>query len=79
MTTEIAQNVAKEFLRNALESNSNTAKDEGLPCFKCRNKSILDCVKWKYAYANCPKGNMMCSGISGGYVPAITVCNQKLY
>jgi hypothetical protein len=29
--------------------------------------------------ANCPKGNMMCSGMSGAWVPAVTVCGQRLY
>jgi hypothetical protein len=36
-------------------------------------------VQWRYFYANCPKVNQLCSGISGGYVAASTVCRQQLY
>jgi len=37
------------------------------------------CGGWKYFLANCPKGNMMCSGMSGAWVAASTVCGQRLF
>lgn len=37
------------------------------------------CGGWRYFLADCPKGNMLCSGMSGAWVPAITVCAQGLY
>ena len=37
------------------------------------------CGGWKFFLANCPKGNMMCSGMSGAWVPAVTVCVQQLF
>ena len=40
---------------------------------------LSKCGGWKFFLANCPKTNMMCSGLSGAWVPAITVCNQQLY
>jgi hypothetical protein len=49
-------------------------------CLPCRKPNgVLTCSKWSYFMANCPKGNMMCSGMSGAYVPAVTVCGQKLF
>lgn len=37
------------------------------------------CGGWKYFLANCPKGNSLCSGMSGAWVAATTVCSQRLY
>lgn len=37
------------------------------------------CGGWRYFLANCPKGNMMCSGMSGAWVAATTVCRQRLF
>ena len=37
------------------------------------------CGGWKYFLADCPKGNMMCSGMSGAWVAATTVCQMRLY
>jgi hypothetical protein len=33
----------------------------------------------KLFYPTCRATNSLCSGISGAYVPAITVCNQQLF
>jgi len=41
--------------------------------------SSSKCGGWKYFLADCPKGNMLCSGMSGAWVPAITVCSQSLF
>ena len=76
ITLEIAQNLVREFLKTT-EKNPDEAKDEGKPCFKCKNKSVHDCVKWKYFFPNCLRQN--CGGRSGGYVPAVTVCSRRLY
>jgi len=44
------------------------------------NSSINQlCGGWKYFLANCPKNNQLCSGMSGGWVSAITICGQRLY
>lgn len=49
----------------------------------CSGRSVVStssiCGGWKYFLANCPRTNMMCSGLSGAWVPAITVCAQSLY
>lgn len=37
------------------------------------------CGGWKYFLANCPRNNQLCSGMSGGWVAAITVCGQRLF
>ena len=42
------------------------------------NKRKL-CGGWKYFMASCPKNNMMCSGMSGAWVAASTICGQRLY
>ncbi|GAH00031.1 unnamed protein product [marine sediment metagenome] len=36
-------------------------------------------VEMRYFLANCPKINQLCSSTSGGYVAAVTVCNQRLF
>lgn len=49
---------------------------------KCaRPNSNVDrlCGGWKYFLANCPKGNQMCSGMSGAWLSVTTVCSQRLY
>jgi len=62
-----------------MESEAKPVK-AGPTCLPCRKANgVLTCSKWKYFVANCPKGNMMCSGMSGAYVPAVTVCGQKLF
>lgn len=37
-------------------------------------------VTWLLVYANCPKTVVTCRGTTtvSGYVPVITVCNQRL-
>jgi hypothetical protein len=42
-------------------------------------QSSAKCGGWKYFYANCPKTNVLCSAMSGGWVAAITVCGQRLF
>lgn len=43
---------------------------------------IISTVTWKYFTAQCTRvqqGLGICGGTSGAYVPAITVCAQKLF
>ena len=40
---------------------------------------VFTCATWRYFRVNCPKVNFQCSSLSGAYVAAITVCNQKLF
>ena len=59
--------------------------------FKDKEKIIMRCKKsdgtyttvtWLYFYANCSRlqqGLGLCSTTSGGYVAAVTVCNQSLF
>jgi len=51
------------------------------PAFKCfvgSDKSCT-CATWKMFYPKCKRSDLICNGRSGAYVPAITVCNQKLF
>lgn len=54
------------------------------PAFKCY-VGVTDscaCARWKFYTAQCTRIQQslgICSGTSGAYVPAITVCNQKLF
>ena len=52
--------------------------------FKCLvgTTNSCTCSNWKYYYPNCTRANIvsgLCSGKSGAYVPAIVVCNQRLF
>jgi len=48
-------------------------------CARANSRINKLCGGWKYFMADCPKGNMLCSGMSGAWVPAITVCAQRLF
>lgn len=44
--------------------------------------SSCTCAQWKYFTAQCTRIQQalgICSGMSGAYVPAVTVCNQRLF
>ena len=41
--------------------------------------SVYKYVRWRWFYVRCPKLNSLCNSTSGGYVSAITVCNQQLW
>ena len=54
------------------------------PAFKCYVgvTSSCTCAKWKFFTAQCSRIQQslgICSGTSGAYVPAIPVCNQRLF
>jgi hypothetical protein len=64
-------------------SKSCNAQVCDVPAFKCYVgvTSSCTCAKWKFFTAQCSRIQQslgICSGTSGAYVPAITVCNQKL-
>lgn len=53
--------------------------------FKCVKKldndgaPVFTCSTFRYFRVSCPKLNQQCSSLSGAYVAAVTVCNQKLF
>jgi hypothetical protein len=79
-TTEESTAIAQKFLDiitlSSVSSGFVQATSTCLPCRK--SNGSISCSKWKYFMADCPKNNMMCSGMSGAYLPAITICNQRL-
>jgi len=47
--------------------------------FNCKlGTDECGCTTWRKFNANCPKSNRQCSKESSAYVPAVTVCSQKL-
>lgn len=48
-------------------------------CARSNSRIKKLCGGWRYFLADCPKNNMMCSGMSGAWLPASTVCAQRLY
>jgi hypothetical protein len=77
--------IATEFLSlftEVIRSCSNNFC--ATPAFKCLvgTTNSCTCSNWKYYYPNCTRANIvsgLCSGKSGAYVPAIVVCNQRLF
>jgi uncharacterized delta-60 repeat protein len=70
------------FVTEAIKSCSNNFC--ATPAFKCLvgTTNSCTCSNWKYYYPNCTRANIvsgLCSGKSGAYVPAIVVCNQRLF
>lgn len=64
-------------------SKSCSEQECNVPAFKCYvgSTSSCTCAKSKFYTAQCSRIQQslgICSGTSGAYVPAITVCNQKL-
>jgi len=80
-TTNESKSLAQKFLDIINMSSAPSGFVQATrTCLPCRKPDgSLTCSKWTYFFADCPKNNMMCSGMSGGYVPAITVCNQRLF
>jgi uncharacterized delta-60 repeat protein len=85
---ELCQEVAEKFLEIvsipeevAASGCSKTCTQNSLTGFGCKKTSSLcGCAKMRYFYPNCRNiFSGLCSGRSGAYVPAITVCNQKLF
>ena len=69
--TEEYTALAQKFLDviseiTVVESCGQTCGSTGISCL---TSNTCSCRKWRYFY----------SGMSGAYVPAITVCNQQLF
>lgn len=48
-------------------------------CARANSRVNKLCGGWRYFMANCPKGNQLCSGMSGAWLPVVTVCANRLY
>ena len=50
---------------------------------KCKkDDGTFTVTSWKYFFTQCTRNQQalgLCSAISGAWVPAITVCNQRLF
>jgi len=71
-STKEIEKIAQKFLDTITESVMASETS----CFVCKTRTT-SCVKWKYFSPNCRTGTFGCSN-SGAYVPAITVCGQRL-
>lgn len=53
-----------------------------LKCVKSldgEGQPVFACTTWRFFKVSCPKLNQTCSSVAGAFLPAITVCRQKLY
>ena len=48
-------------------------------CARSNSRINKLCGGWKYFLADCPRLNQLCSGKSGAWLPAITICGQRLF
>lgn len=48
-------------------------------CARANSRVNKLCGGWKYFMANCPKTNQLCSARSGAWLPAITICAQRMF
>jgi hypothetical protein len=83
--TSVSAGYATVCLYSEEESSSKSCNAQvcDVPAFKCYVgvTSSCTCAKWKFFTAQCSRIQQslgICSGTSGAYVPAITVCNQRL-
>ena len=48
--------------------------------FRClKSNGVLTTLQWRFFYANCPKGNQLCSGTRGAYVSPVILCRQSIF
>ena len=88
LETDDAKKVAQQFL-NLVAETQPVKSCSGTGCTTLTGKgkvcilnSECTCSKWRYFYPNCTRANVvagLCNGKSGAYVPAITVCNQRIF
>ena len=88
LETNDAKKVAQQFL-NLVAETQPVKSCSGTGCTTqtgkgkvCILNSGCTCSKWRYFYPNCTRANVvagLCNGKSGAYVPAITVCNQRIF
>ena len=82
--TEEYTALAQKFLdviseTTVVESCSQTCGSTGISCL---TNSTCSCRRWKYFYPKCSRQQQVlgiCSGKSGAYIAAVTVCAQKLF
>ena len=60
------------------------ASQTGLPCRlpTASNPNNCTCATWRFFFPQCTRANIVsgtCNGRAGAYVPAVTVCNQRLF
>lgn len=84
-TTEEYTNLAQKFL-DTVSGQTPVVKTCGQTCgstgMGCLTNSKCSCRKWKYFYPKCSRLQQalgICSGKSGAYVPAVTVCSHRLF
>lgn len=61
---------------------ANGEADIRLKCVKSlddEGNKVYTCATWRYFRVTCSKVNRQCNSLSGAYVAAVTVCNQRLY
>ncbi len=55
----------------------------GMKCAKPEDTSgnvYFTCARWRIFYPNCGRNlNGLCNPQAGAYVPAITICTQRLF
>jgi hypothetical protein len=82
-----AQAIAEKFLEVIAPVADvrcvSVCKQQNKKGFNCQKTSdSCTCATWRFFYPNCTRANIaagLCSGRGGAYVPAITVCNLKLF
>ena len=62
---------------HCIGTDVNGDPDIRLKCLKSDGTNT--CATWRYFYVQCPKVNQSCSSLSGGFVSAVTICNQGLW
>jgi hypothetical protein len=85
-TTEEYTDLSQKFLDTINATVPVIVETCGQPCgstgFSCLKKSTCSCRKWKIFYPRCSRilqALGTCSGRSGAWVPAVTICNQRLF
>lgn len=68
--------------RKCIGSDASGVPVRNLYCLKGMDDNgdpIYTCATWRKFKVSCPKINSLCSSLSEAYLPAITVCNQRLF
>lgn len=80
--------IANSDLESFFPEESEAFAEEGENSFRCGvcetdSNGIQTCeyknITWRFFFVNCPKSSFNCSAQRGAWVPAITVCNQRLF
>lgn len=86
-TEQELTNIATTFL-NLVAVEESVSSCSALICdqpsFKCLTRATnkCSCRRWRLFYPSCSRANIasgLCNGRAGAYVPAITVCNERLF